>query len=61
VAFNQYLIVAAEPLLFHTGMGGLFPVVSAGVSNVLWADTVRWVGLGSWCALRHQYEDVVLW
>ena len=25
VAFNQYLIAATEPLLFHTGMWGLFP------------------------------------
>lgn len=39
VAFNQYLIAAAEPLLFHTGMRGLFPLVSAGVSTVLPADT----------------------
>jgi flavorubredoxin len=46
VAFNQYLIEAAEPLLFHTGMRGLFPLVSAGVSKVLPADTVRWVSFG---------------
>ena len=46
VAFNQYLIAAAEPLLFHTGMRGLFPLVAAGVSTVLPADTVRWVSFG---------------
>ena len=46
VAFNQYLIAAAEPLLFHTGMRGLFPLVSAAVSTVLPADTVRWVSFG---------------
>jgi flavorubredoxin len=46
VAFNQYLIAAAEPLLFHTGMRGLFPLVSAGVSTVLPADTVRWLSFG---------------
>ena len=46
VAFNQYLIAAAEPLLFHTGMRGLFPLVAAGVSTVLPAETVRWVSFG---------------
>jgi flavorubredoxin len=46
VAFNQYLISAAEPLLFHTGMRGLFPLVAAGVSTVLPPDTVRWVSFG---------------
>ena len=46
VAFNQYLIEAAEPLLFHTGMRGLFPLVAVGVSTVLRADTVRWLSFG---------------
>ena len=46
VAFNQYLIAADEPLLFHTGMRGLFPLVSAGVSSVLPADSVRWISFG---------------
>jgi hypothetical protein len=27
--FNQYLIAAEQPLLFHTGTRGLFPLVSA--------------------------------
>ena len=46
VAFNQYLIAADEPLLFHTGMRRLFPLVSAGVSTVLPAESVRWVSFG---------------
>jgi flavorubredoxin len=46
VAFNQYLIAAADPLLFHTGMRGLFPLVSAGVSSVLPAESVRWISFG---------------
>ncbi len=33
VGFNQYLIVADEPLLFHTGMRQMFPLVSAAVSR----------------------------
>ncbi|MEJ7754487.1 MAG: hypothetical protein WKF38_04830 [Candidatus Limnocylindrales bacterium] len=46
VGFNQYLIAADQPLLFHTGMREMFPLVSAGVSKVLPADTLRWVSFG---------------
>ncbi len=46
VGFNQYLIAAEEPLLFHTGMRQMFPLVSAGVSKVLPAETLRWVSFG---------------
>lgn len=46
VGFNQYLIAADEPLLFHTGMRQMFPLVSAGVSKVLPAETLRWVSFG---------------
>ena len=33
--FNQILIVDDEPLLFHTGMRSLFPLVSQAVAHVL--------------------------
>lgn len=46
VGFNQYLIGADEPLLFHTGMRGLFPAVSAGVAKVLPPETLRWISFG---------------
>lgn len=46
VGFNQYLITADEPLLFHTGMREMFPLVSAGLSKVLPADSLRWIGFG---------------
>ena len=46
VGFNQYLIAADQPLLFHTGMRQMFPLVSAGVSKVLPAEMLRWVSFG---------------
>lgn len=46
VGFNQYLIAADEPMLFHAGMRQLFPLVSAGVSKVVPPDTLRWVSFG---------------
>jgi flavorubredoxin len=46
VGFNQYLVEADEPLLFHAGMRGLFSSVSAGVATVLPPETLRWVSFG---------------
>lgn len=46
VGFNQYLIAADQPLLFHTGMREMFPLVSAGVSKVLQPNTLRWISFG---------------
>jgi flavorubredoxin len=44
--FNQFLIRAEEPLLFHTGMRGLFPLVSAAVANVVPLPSLRWITFG---------------
>ncbi len=44
--FNQYLIAGEEPMLFHTGMRGLFPLVSGAISSVLPMHSVRWVSFG---------------
>jgi len=44
--FNQFLVDAEEPFLFHTGMRGLFPLVSAAVAKVLPLERLRWIGFG---------------
>ena len=46
LSFNQILIRADEPLLFHTGMRALFPLVSEAVGNVLPVSSLRWIGFG---------------
>lgn len=46
VGFNQYLVASDEPLLFHAGMRGLFPLVRAGVARVLPPESLRWVSFG---------------
>ena len=43
---NQFLIDADEPMLFHTGMRGLFPAVSAAVATVMPVERLRWIGFG---------------
>ncbi|MER7987163.1 MBL fold metallo-hydrolase [Streptomyces noursei] len=44
--FNQFLIDAEEPLLFHTGMRHLFPRVSEAVRRVVPLDQLRWLAFG---------------
>ena len=44
--FNQYLIEAAEPVLFHCGGRGLFPLVSAAAAKVVPLARLRWISFG---------------
>jgi len=44
--FNQFLIVADEPLLFHTGPRRMFPLVSAAIARVLPVEKLRWIAFG---------------
>jgi len=42
--FCQFLIKDEEPLLFHTGMRGIFPAVREAISTVLDPAQIRWIG-----------------
>lgn len=44
--FNQFLIDGDEPLLFHCGPRGLFPLVSAAVARVMPIERLRWITFG---------------
>jgi flavorubredoxin len=44
--FNQFLLTAEEPLLFHTGPRGMFPLVAEAVATVLPVEQVRWITFG---------------
>ena len=41
--FNQFLVDAEEPLLYHTGMRGLFPLVREAVETVMPVERLRWI------------------
>lgn len=41
--FNQFVLDGEEPLLYHTGMRSLFPLVSAAVDQVVGLDRLRWI------------------
>jgi flavorubredoxin len=45
-AFNQFLIRAEEPLLFHTGHRRLFPAVYEAVARLIAPERLRWISFG---------------
>ena len=44
--FNHFLVKDEEPLLFHTGPRGLFPLVAEAVAKVLPVESLRWITFG---------------
>src|SRR3954468_21789339 len=67
--FNQFLVHDDEPLLFHTGMKQIFPIVRDAVASLLPPETIRWIGfshfeadecgaLADWQALAPQATAV---
>jgi flavorubredoxin len=44
--FNQFMVDAEEPLLFHTGHRQLFPLVSQAAGRVIDLSRLRWIGYG---------------
>ena len=45
-AFNQFLIVADQPLLFHTGHRRMFPLVREAVARIISPGQLRWISFG---------------
>jgi flavorubredoxin len=43
LTFNQFLIRDEQPFLFHTGMRGLFPLVSQAVASLIPVESLRWI------------------
>jgi flavorubredoxin len=44
--FNQFLVQAEEPLLFHTGPRGMFPQVAEAVATITPVESIRWIAFG---------------
>ncbi len=45
-AFNSFLILGDEPLLFHAGRRDMFPLFSAAVGSVIPLERLRWISFG---------------
>ena len=70
--FNQFLIRDDEPLLFHTGMRSLFPIIRDEVARVMEPNRIRWIGfshfesdecgaLNDWLEVAPEAEPVCSW
>ncbi len=44
--FNQFLVRAEDPLLFHTGPRAMFPAVSDAVARLVPVASLRWITFG---------------
>jgi flavorubredoxin len=44
--FNQFLVEADEPLLFHCGHRRMFPLISAAAARIMPLERLRWIGFG---------------
>ena len=67
--FNHFLVKDDEPLLFHTGMRGMFPAVRDAVAKVIDPAALRWISwshfevdecgaLNDWLAVAPQATPV---
>jgi flavorubredoxin len=44
--FNQFLVLGDEPLIFHTGLRRMFPLVREAVGRVIAPERLRWITFG---------------
>jgi len=62
--FNQFLIDDDEPLLFHTGMKALFPIVRDAVATVIDPSQIRWIGFSHFeadeCGSLNEWLQIAL-
>jgi flavorubredoxin len=60
--FNQFLVIDDEPLLFHTGMRMIFPLVRDAVARVMQPSRIRWIGFSHFeadeCGSLNEWLDL---
>jgi flavorubredoxin len=44
--FNQFLVLGEEPLLFHTGLRRMFPLIHEALGRIIRPDRLRWIAFG---------------
>src|ERR1051325_9481627 len=61
-SFNQFLIVDDDPLLFHTGLRQLFPLVHEAITSVMPAERLRYISFSHFeadeCGALNQFLAV---
>ena len=62
LGFSQFLVRDEEPLLFHTGMRSLFPVVREAVAKLIDPSSLRWVGFSHFeadeCGSLNEWQEI---
>ena len=60
--FNHFLVLDDEPLLFHTGLKGMFPEVREGVAKVVDPAHLRWIAFSHFesdeCGALHKWLEL---
>src|SRR5579859_2437931 len=60
--FNHFLIRDDEPLLFHTGLKGMFPMVVEAVRKLIDPGRLRWIGFSHFesdeCGALNRWLDI---
>lgn len=44
--FNHFVVLGEQPLLFHAGLRGMFPVLREAVARLLPPERLRWISFG---------------
>lgn len=44
IQFNHFLIKDDEPLLYHAGLQGMFPLLQEAIKTLIEPSKIRWVG-----------------
>ena len=62
LGFSQFLVRDDEPLLFHTGMKVLFPLVREAVATLIDPAKLRWVGFSHFeadeCGSLNEWQEI---
>lgn len=60
--FNQFLLLAEEPLLFHTGLRNMFPLARDAVSRLVAPERLHWIAFGHYeadeCGAMNEWQAV---
>ena len=59
--FNQFLVKDDEPLLYHTGMRSMFPLLLETVGKIVEPSNIRWIGFSHFeadeCGALNEWLD----
>jgi flavorubredoxin len=62
IQFQQFLVRDEEPLLYHTGMKGIFQVVKDSVAELIDPSKIRWIGFSHFeadeCGALREWQKI---